>query len=76
MLDKYVRLIAYLRELRQNCKYSQQDVSLLLKKPQSFISKIENLNQFLNLNDFFLLSLVYKKAASEIISDIEVNNDK
>ena len=76
MIDKYVRLIAYLKELRQNSNYSQQDVSFLLKKPQSYISKIENLNQFLNLNDFFLLSLVYKKSASEIISNIEVNNDK
>lgn len=69
--DKYILLITRLKKIRQSLSYSQQEVSLILKKNQSYISKIENLNQILTVNDFFLLCNIYKTKVSELLQNIE-----
>lgn len=69
--DKYIQLITLLKKIRQSLPYSQQEVSLILKKNQSYISKIENLNQILTVNDLFLLCNIYKTKVSELLQNIE-----
>lgn len=69
--DKYIQLITLLKKIRQSLSYSQQEVSLILKKNQSYISKIENLNQILTVNDLFLLCNIYKTKVSELLQNIE-----
>lgn len=69
--DKYIQLITRLKKIRQSLSYSQQEVSLILKKNQSYISKIENLNQILTVNDLFLLCNIYKTKVSELLQNIE-----
>lgn len=69
--DNYIQLITCLKKIRQSLSYSQQEVSLILKKNQSYISKIENLNQILTVNDLFLLCNIYKTKVSELLQNIE-----
>jgi len=74
MSDKYIALIAILKKLRLSLGLSQKDVSELMKKPQSYISKIENLNQELSVNDLFVLLLIYKQSASQVMRILEGEN--
>ena len=71
--NKYIQLIAILKKTRIALSYSQQNVSLSMHKNQSYISKIENLNQILTVNDFFLLCTIYKLNVSELMKSLEVN---
>lgn len=70
---KYIQLIAKLKKTRMALSYSQQNVSLAMHKNQSYISKIENLNQLLTVNDLFLLCTIYKLNVSELMKNLEVN---
>lgn len=71
MTDKYIALIAILKKLRLSLDLSQKDVSELMKKPQSYISKIEKLNQELSVNDLFTLLLIYRQSASQVMQILE-----
>jgi transcriptional regulator with XRE-family HTH domain len=71
MTEKYISLIATLKKFRQKSDLSQKEVSALLAKPQSYLSKIENLNQELLVNDLFSLCVIYKVKAKDIFELVE-----
>jgi transcriptional regulator with XRE-family HTH domain len=59
---EYRKVIEKLKEARNEAVLTQVDVSLKLKKPQSYISKIERGERRIDIAELSILAKIYKKS--------------
>lgn len=60
-LDTYKNTLKILKEVRVEANLTQADVSQKLKKPQSYISKIERGERRVDIAELSILAKLYKK---------------
>lgn len=60
-LNEYETVVNRLREARKEIFFTQVYVSKKLRKPQSYISKIENNERRIDIAELMVLAKLYKK---------------
>lgn len=70
---EYGILVGMLIELRQNRNLTQVQLSILLNRPQSYISKYENLERRLDICEVREICLVLNKSFPLFIQEFEDN---
>ena len=60
----YKKIIEKLREARIEAGMNQVDVAKAMKRPQSYISKVERGDQRIDIIELKVLSKIYKKGIS------------
>ena len=58
---EYIDLTQKLKKARLGCKMSQNDVALILNKPQSYISKIEKGERRIDIIELKCIAKIYNK---------------
>jgi len=61
-LNEYQKVIKKLQEARAEAGLTQTDVAIKLKKPQSYISKIERNERRIDVAELSILAKIYKKS--------------
>lgn len=64
---EYKQIIEKLKKARIESGLKQEDVAMKLKKPQSYVSKIENGERRVDAAELKELAKIYKKEASYFI---------
>lgn len=64
---KYRDIISRLSQARRNVGFTQKEVAKILKKPQSYISKIETFQRRVDILELQNLAKIYKIDISKII---------
>ena len=59
--NKYHKFVIQLRNARLDSSYTQSDVSTLLGKPQSYVSKCESGERRVDLIELVKFAKIYKK---------------
>lgn len=59
--NEYKKVLKRLQETRNACGFTQVEVSKKLKKPQSYISKIERGERRIDIAELSILAKIYKK---------------
>ena len=59
--NEYKKVLKKLQETRTDCGFTQVEVSKKLKKPQSYISKIERGERRIDITELSILAKIYKK---------------
>ena len=60
-LKEHIRVIEKLKEARIEAHLKQVDVALKLRKPQSYVSKIERGERRIDIAELKILAKIYKK---------------
>jgi len=60
--NEYKKVLKRLQETRNTCGFTQVEVSKKLKKPQSYISKIERGERRVDIAELSILAKIYKKS--------------
>jgi transcriptional regulator with XRE-family HTH domain len=63
--NEYKNIIKRIREARIENKLTQSDVSKKIKKPQSYISKIERGERRIDVSELSILAKIYKKSLED-----------
>ena len=63
---EYKEVLARLKQARIDAGFSQQEVAEKLKKPQSYISKIESGERRLDIAELKALAVIYGKSLSKL----------
>jgi transcriptional regulator with XRE-family HTH domain len=64
---KYKIVINRLKKARLNAKLNQEDVAAVLKKPQSYVSKIERGERRIDIVELKELADIYKKRVNYFV---------
>jgi transcriptional regulator with XRE-family HTH domain len=67
----YNQLLRKLVEARKAAGLTQTQVALMLKRPQSFVSKVENGERRIDVIELLEIARVYKISAPMLIADLE-----
>ena len=65
--SEYKKVIQQLRKARNEINFTQADIAKKLKKPQSYISKIERGERRIDIAEISILAKIYKKPLSYFI---------
>lgn len=65
--NEYKKVLKRLQETRNVCGFTQVEVSKKLKKPQSYISKIERGERRIDIAELSILAKIYKKSLDYFI---------
>ena len=60
-LNEYRKVVKRLQEARTEAGLTQVDVAIKLKKPQSYVSKIERNERRIDVAELSILAKIYKK---------------
>lgn len=63
-LNEYRKVVKRLQEARTEARLTQVDVAIKLKKPQSYVSKIERNERRIDVAELSILAKIYKKPLS------------
>ncbi|QQR55447.1 helix-turn-helix transcriptional regulator [Candidatus Peregrinibacteria bacterium] len=63
---RYRKVVQELKTARLSRNYTQEEVAKLIKKPQSFLSKIENFERRIDIIELYELMKVYDLKWNEL----------
>ena len=66
--EAYGRFLVRLREARREAKLTQEQVSKRLRRPQSFMSKIESGERRVDVVELAILAKLYRKSVDYFLS--------
>ena len=65
--NEYKNVVKQLRKARSETNFTQVDIAQKLKKPQSYISKIERGERRVDVAELSILAKIYKKSLDYFI---------
>ena len=69
---RYQKLILNLIQIRESKDMTQVELSIILKKPQSYIAKVENLDRRLDVIELFDWLVALNSSLSQVLDNTDL----
>ncbi len=73
---RHRELVARLRRVRQNAGFTQAQVAKRLKKPQSFVARLESGQRRIDVVELSYVAEIYGCKLADLLADSSVRPDK
>lgn len=70
---RYQKLILNLIQIRESKDMTQVELSIILKKPQSYIAKVENLDRRLDVIELFDWLVALNSSLSQVLDNTDLS---
>ena len=70
---RYQKLILNLIQIRESKDMTQVELSIILKKPQSYIAKVENLDRRLDVIELFDWLVALNSSLSQVLANTDLS---